>query len=87
MLSQLPFEQASPLPAIGEQGSTEILSSIDTAESGTGSTLRYSHSREIFMMRQPLNPPQEPDVLPDDETPSMVSNEDPEPPNETDQDK
>ena len=39
------------------------------------------------MMRQPLQPPQRPDVQPDDETPSEVSDEDPEVPGESDQDK
>jgi len=39
------------------------------------------------MMRQPLQPPQRPDVHPDDETPSEVSDEDPEVPGESDQDK
>jgi hypothetical protein len=84
MLSQLPFQQGSPLPAIEEQGSTKILTSIDTVEFGTGSTLCCAHSREIFMLQHPLYPPQEPDVLLDDETPSMVSDEDPKVPNESD---
>jgi hypothetical protein len=87
MLSQLPFQQGSPLPVIEEQGSTEILTSTNTAESRTGSTLHCTHSREIFMLHQPLYPPQEPDVIPNDETPSMISYEDPEVPNESDQDK
>jgi len=67
-----------PLVASEDQGSTEIIYSADTAESGTNSTLCYSHSRELFMMRQPLQPPKMPDVHPDDETPSKVSDEVPE---------
>ena len=86
-LSQLLFQVGTPLPASEDQGSTEIICSADTAESGTDSTLCYSHSRELFMMRQPLQPPQRPDVQPDDETPSEVSDEDPEVPGESDQDK
>lgn len=39
------------------------------------------------MMRQPLHPPQALDVHLDDETSSMVSDEDSEVSNETDQDK
>ena len=39
------------------------------------------------MLRPPLHPPQASHVLSDDETPSMVSDEDPEPPNEPEQDK
>lgn len=80
MLSQLPFQQGSPLSVIQEQGSTEILHASESTGSMTSSTLPYSHSRDIFMLRPPLHPPQASHVLSDDETPSMVSDEDPEPP-------
>ena len=39
------------------------------------------------MMRQPLLPPERPDVLPEDETPSEVSDEDLEVVRESEQDK
>lgn len=86
-LSQLPFQVGSPLPMSEDQASTEILSSATSAESGMGNTLCYTHSREVFMMRQPLHPPERPDIDPNDETPGMVSDEDPETPNESENDK
>jgi hypothetical protein len=65
----------------------EILHSADTTDSGTNSTLCYSHSQELFMMCQPLLPPERPDVLPEDETLSEVSDEDLEVVGESVQDK
>jgi hypothetical protein len=65
----------------------EILHCGDTIESRTNSTLCYSHSQELFMMCQPLLPPERPDVLPEDETLSEVSDQDLEVVEESDQDK
>ena len=48
MMSRLPFQVGTPLPIIEEEGSTEILSSALTAESGTNSTVCYAHSREVY---------------------------------------
>ena len=42
MMSRLPFQVGTPLPIIEDEGSTEILSSASTAESGTNSTVCYS---------------------------------------------
>ena len=76
-----------PLVASEDQGYTEIIYSANTTESGIDSTLYYSHSWELFMMHKPLQPPERPDVHPDDETPSEDSDEDLEVPKESDQDK
>lgn len=84
MVSRLPFQVSTPLPIIEEEGSTEILSSASTAESGTNSTVCYAHSREVFMLRQPL---QAPDVNLGDENLSDISVDAVGPPNESDKSK
>lgn len=90
MMTQLPLQAGTALPVLEEEGSTELLSFALTAESGTNSTLICrSHTRELFMMRQPQQPlqrPQPPDVASDDETPDGISDDDPPMANESQED-
>lgn len=89
-MDELPFQKGIYLPAISEEGSTEILSSISTAESSTRNTLLcQSSSREVFMMpaRQPLVAPVPPDVLSNDEKSEDVTDEEVASPNEPDADR
>jgi hypothetical protein len=46
MMSRLPFQVGTPLPTLEEEGSTDILSSTTTTESGTKSTIYHGHSQE-----------------------------------------
>jgi len=86
MVELMPYQDGSTLP-MEDTGSTEILTNTEMAESGTNSVL--SHTREVFMLRQPpqIPMPQAPDVQPDDETLSNISADTPAPANETDAQK
>ena len=86
MVEILPFQNASTLPS-DEDGSTEILTSITTVESET--CTMPSHSREVFMVRQPPQIPmtEAPDIQSGDEDLSNISLDALPPVNETDDQK
>lgn len=76
-MTQLPFQAGTALPITEEEeGPTEIISNASTADSGINSTICHGHSREVFMMRQPLHPPEQLDILSGDVSPGDMSDED-----------
>ena len=85
MVELLPYQDGSTLPADIDHGSTEILHSATTTESGTHSTPR--HSREVFMAGQPphIPMPQALDIQDGEETLSDISPDTLAPNGETDE--
>jgi hypothetical protein len=84
MVELLPYQDGRTLPADGnDHGSTEILDSTTTIESGTHWATR--HSREVFMTTQPpqIPMPNPLDIQDGEETLSNISLDTPAPNRET----
>jgi hypothetical protein len=73
MVELLPYQDGSTLPPDNDLGSTEILDSVTTVESGTHSAPR--NSGEVFMAGHPLQipMPHAPNIQDGEETLSNIS--------------